>query len=221
MNANEKTATMKILAEGLAGNGLAEVVPGPEDAAAARLADLISPAAVDRMLADADRAGMALDGPGGLIGELTKAVIERALGAELDDHLGYVKGDPAGNGSGNSRNGSYGKTVTTTAGPVRIGVPRDRNSTFEPGIVPKGRRRLGQVDDMILSLYARGMTTRDIQAHLAEVYGAQVSPALVSRVTDVVHEEITSWQNRPAGRVLPDPLHRRAGDQGPRRRDGR
>jgi putative transposase len=102
VNANEKTATMKILAEGLAGNGLDEAVPGPEDAAAARLADLISPAAVDRMLADAEQAGMALDGPGGLIGELTKAVIERALGAELDDHLGYVKGDPAGNGSGNS-----------------------------------------------------------------------------------------------------------------------
>jgi hypothetical protein len=91
-----------------------------------------------------------VDGAGGLIGQLTKTVLERALGAELDDHLGYVKGDPAGNGSGNSRNGSYGKTVTTTAGPVRIGVPRDRNSTFEPGIVPKGRRRLGQVDDMIL-----------------------------------------------------------------------
>jgi putative transposase len=126
-----------------------------------------------------------------------KAVIERALGAELDDHLWYVRGDPAGNGSGNSRNGSYGKTVTTTAGPVRIAVPRDRNSTFEPKIVPKGRRRLGQVDDMILSLYARGMTTRDIQAHLAEVYGADVSPALVSRVTDVVAEEITAWQTRP------------------------
>ena len=89
-------------------------------------------------------------GAEGLLSQLTKTVLERALGAELDDHLGYVKGDPAGNGSGNSRNGSYGKTVTTAAGPVRIGVPRDRNGTFEPKIVPKGQRRLGQVDDMIL-----------------------------------------------------------------------
>jgi putative transposase len=162
-----------------------------------RLAELVSPDAVDRMLADAESAGVSIDGPDGLLGQLTRTVLERALGAELDDHLGYVKGDPAGNGSGNSRNRSYGKTVTTTAGPVRIAVPRDRNSTFEPVIVPKGRRRIGQVDDMILSLYARGMTTRDIQAHLAEVYGAEVSPALVSRVTDVVAEEITAWQTRP------------------------
>jgi len=166
-------------------------------AAEKRLADLVSPGAIDRMLGDAEAAGMALDGPGGLLAQMNKAVIERALGAELDDHLGYAKGDPAGNGSGNSRNGSYGKTVTTMAGPVRIAVPRDRNSTFEPKIVTKGQRRLGQVDDMILSLYARGMTTRDIQAHLAEVYGADVSPALISKVTDVVAEEITAWQTRP------------------------
>ena len=87
--------------------------------------------------------------------------------------------------------------MTTTAGQVRIEVPRDRSSTFEPVIVPKGQRRIGQADDMILSLYARGMTTRDIQAHLAEVYGAEVSPALISRVTGVVAEEITAWQTRP------------------------
>jgi putative transposase len=166
-------------------------------AAEKRLAELVSPEAVDRMLGDAEAAGIAVDGPGGLLGQITKAVLERALGAELDDHLGYVRGDPAGNGSGNSRNGFHGKTVTTTAGPVQLQVPRDRNSTFAPVIVPKGQRRLGQVDDMILSLYARGMTTRDIQAHLAEVYGAAVSPALISKVTDVVAEEITAWQTRP------------------------
>ena len=170
---------------------------GESLAAEKRLAGLVSPQAIDRMLGDAAAAGMALDGPGGLLAQMNKAVLERALGAELDDHLGYVRGDPAGNGSGNSRNGSYGKTVTTTAGPVRIAVPRDRNGSFEPVIVPKGQRRLGQVDDMILSLYARGMTTRDIQAHLAEVYGAQVSPALISNVTDVVAEEIIAWQTRP------------------------
>jgi putative transposase len=171
--------------------------------AAARLAGLVSPEAVDRMLADAEAAGMPVDGAGGLLSQLTRTVLERALGAELDDHLGYVKGDPAGNGSGNSRNGSYGKTVTTAAGPVRIAVPRDRNASFEPKIVPKGRRRLGQVDDMILSLYARGLTTRDIQAHLAEVYGTEVSPALISAVTDVVAEEITAWQTRPLDPVYP------------------
>ena len=168
-----------------------------ELAAEKRLAEMVSPEAVDRMLADAETAGLAIDGPGGLLSQLTRAVLERALGAELDDHLGYAKGDPAGNGSGNSRNGYYGKTITTAHGPVRIGVPRDRNGEFEPVIVPKGQRRLPQVDDMILSLYARGMTTRDIQAHLAEVYGAEVSPGLISRVTDVVQEEITLWQNRP------------------------
>jgi putative transposase len=189
---------VKMIAEDLAADDGPE--PGPEERAAARLADLVSPEAVDRMLADADEAGVSAEG---LLSQLTKTVLERALGAELDDHLGYVKGDPAGSGSGNSRNGSYGKTVTTAAGPVRIGVPRDRNGSFEPKIVPKGQRRLGQVDDMILSLYARGMTTRDIQAHLAEVYGAEVSPALISNVTSVVAEEITAWQTRPLDAVYP------------------
>jgi putative transposase len=111
--------------------------------------------------------------------------------------LGYVKGDPAGNGTGSSRNGSYGKTVTTTSGPSRFSVPRERKFEFEPQIVAKGQRRAAQVDDVILSLYACGMTTRDIQAHLAEIYGAEVSPALVSTVTDVVTDEITEWQSRP------------------------
>lgn len=159
---------------------------------------MASDEAVDRMIADAQEAGIPLlDGPDGLISQLTAKVIERALGAEMDGHLGYVKGDPAGNGSGNSRNGCYGKTVTTTAGPVRVSVPRDRNSTFEPQLVVKGQRRIGQAGDMVLSLYARGMTTRDIQAHLAEIYGADVSPGLISRVTDVVADEIAGWQARP------------------------
>jgi putative transposase len=174
--------------------------PAGEREAALRLAGLVSPQAVDRMLAEADAAGMSAEG---LLQQLTATVLERALGAELDDHLGYVKGDPAGNGSGNSRNGHYGKTVTTAAGPVRITVPRDRDGSFEPKIVPKRQRRLAQVDDMILSLYARGMTTRDIQAHLAEVYGTEVSPALISNVTDVVAEEITAWQTRPLDAVYP------------------
>jgi putative transposase len=193
----ENAAVVETAADGVPAEGL---VPAAEEGAAARLAELVSPEAVDRMLADADAAGVPAEG---LLAQLSKVVLERALGAELDDHLGYVRGDPAGAGSGNSRNGHYGKTVTTAAGPVRIQVPRDRNATFEPKIVSKGQRRLTQVDDMILSLYARGMTTRDIHAHLAEVYGAQVSPALISKVTDVVAEEITAWRTRPLDAVYP------------------
>ncbi|MGV2386359.1 MAG UNVERIFIED_CONTAM: IS256 family transposase, partial [Thermobifida fusca] len=161
------------------------------------MAALVSPEAIDRILADAEASDTPLDGANGLLNQMTKAFLERALGGEMDDHLGYAKGDPAGRGSPNSRNGSYPKTVTTNSGPVRINVPRDRNGEFEPKIVPKGQRRLGQINDMILSLYARGMTTRDIRAHLEEVYGAKVSPELVSRVTDVVGEEIADWQHRP------------------------
>jgi Transposase, Mutator family len=108
------------------GDPAQEEVEGAAAEAAGRLAELVSPAAVDKMLADAEAAGMPLDGAGGLLSRLTRTVLERALGAELDDHLGYVRGDPAGNGSGNSRNGFYGKTVTTAAGPVRLAVPRDR-----------------------------------------------------------------------------------------------
>jgi putative transposase len=198
VSTEEAEKVQEIVAEGVAREGLQEMVLTAEESAAKRLADFVSDAAIDRMIADAQDSGIPLlDGPGGLIGQLTARVIERALGAEMDEHLGYVQGDPAGNGSGNSRNGSYGKTVTTTSGPVRLSVPRDRKSEFEPQIVAKGQRRVGAVDDMILSLYSRGMTTRDIHAHLAEVYGAEVSPALVSAVTDVVSDEITEWQNRP------------------------
>ncbi len=196
MSKEELEKVQAVIAEGVAREGLQDVIAPPEQAAASgpaefsypydgggplhdeklyypedeagyRLSQPASDVAIDRMIADAQVAGVSLlEGPDGLLNQITRKVIERALGAELDDHLGYARGDPAGNGSGNSRNGSTGKTVTTTAGPVRLAVPRDRNSTFEPVIVPKRARRLGQVDDMILSLYARGMTTRDIQAHL-------------------------------------------------------
>ena len=146
---------------------------------------------------------MGLDGAQGLFSRMTKAVLERALQLEMADHLGYEKGDPTGHGSGNSRNGSNIKHVITNSGPVQLNVPRDRAGTFEPKIVPKRTRRLGSVDDMILSLYARGMTTRDIKEHLAEVYGADVSPGLISNVTDVVSDEITQWQTRPLDAVYP------------------
>lgn len=155
------------------------------------------------MLADAEASGTPIDGPDGLLAQITKSVLERALDVEIADHLGYEHGDPAGNGSGNSRNGHGRKTVLTTAGPVDLEVPRDRNGTFDPVIVPKRKRRLGQVEDMILSLYARGMSTRDITEHLAEVYGASVSAATVSRVTEVVADEIAAWQSRPVDPVYP------------------
>ena len=119
------------------------------------------------------------------------------------DHLGYDAGDPAGRGSGNSRNGKSVKTVSTRNGPVEIEVPRDRNGSFEPTIVPKRARRIGNLDDMILSLHSRDMTTRDIEAHLREIYGANPSRELISNITDVVADEIKAWQSRPLDEIYP------------------
>src|SRR5438477_8794532 len=130
-----------------------------------------------------------LTGADGLFKQLKKALIERALGAELSDHLGYEKGDPAGRGSGNSRNGTSAKTILTEDGEIDIAVPRDRAGSFEPLLIAKGQTRFGGFDDKILSLYARGMTVREIQGHLSELYGAEVSPDLISRVTDAVLDE--------------------------------
>lgn len=167
------------------------------EGASQRLAGLVSPETMDRLLADAEASGTPLDGPEGLLNQMSKAMIERALGAEMDAHLGYAKHERSGPGSGNSRNGSSEKSLATSNGTVRIAVPRDRNAEFTPKIVKKHQRRLGQIDDMILSLYSKGMTTRDIQAHLRDVYGAEASPELISTVTEVVNEEIKTWQHRP------------------------
>jgi putative transposase len=142
-------------------------------------------------------------GDDGLFRQLKKALLERALGAELSEHLGYEKGDPTGRGTGNSRNGYSDKTVLTEDGEIDLAVPRDRNGTFEPLIVPKGERRLDGFDDRIISLYARGMTVREIQGHLQELYGVEVSPDLISRVTDAVLEEVREWQHRPLDAVYP------------------
>ena len=177
--------------------------PVGQETAEQRLAALMSPEAMDALLADAEAAGISVDGPDGLIQQMIKAVLERALDVEMADHLGYDRGDAAGAGSGNSRNGFTSKTVITTAGQARIDVPRDRNASFEPKIVPKRTRRLGGTTDMILSLYARGMTTRDIKAHLAEVYGIDVSHETVAKVTEVVVDEIRAWQSRPVDEVFP------------------
>ena len=162
----------------------------------------LRPELLDELLADYETPEDLL-GDDGLFKQLKKALLERALGAELTDHLGYEKGDPAGRGSGNSRNGHSGKTVLTEDGAVELAVPRDRNGSFEPAIVPKGERRLDGFDDRILSLYARGMTVREIQAHLHELYRVEVSPDLISRVTDAVLEEVREWQNRPLDAVYP------------------
>lgn len=142
-------------------------------------------------------------GEGGLLKQLTKAVLERAMQAELTEHLGYEPHDSAGDNSGNSRNGKSKKTLKGDFGELPIEVPRDRDSSFEPKIVPKGQTRFDGFDDKILSLYARGMTTREIQAHLEEIYQVEVSPALISSVTDAVIEEVKVWQNRPLDALYP------------------
>jgi transposase-like protein len=142
--------------------------------------------------------GLSLTGPDGLLKQLTKTVIETALNEEITEHLGYEKHDPAGAGTGNIRNGSRGKTVLTDAsGPVEIDVPRDRAGTFEPQIVKKRQRRLNGVDEIVLSLYAKGLTTGEISAHFAEIYGASVSKETISRITDKVLEEMNDWAHRP------------------------
>lgn len=189
-----------------------------EKSAARRLAETFSAETLDSLIKDAVKSGTTIDGADGLLNELTKAVLERALATEMTHHLGYEAGDPAGRGTGNSRNGFTPKTVTTVNGPVDITVPRDRNGSFEPAIVPKKTRRLANINSVVLSLYSRGMTTRDIEAHLGEVYGAAVSRELISNVTEVVLEEITAWQARPLDEVYPilyiDGLRLRIKDNG-------
>jgi putative transposase len=142
-------------------------------------------------------------GENGLLKELTKAVLERALKAELTEHLGYEKHDPAGQGSGNSRNGKSRKQLKGDFGELELETPRDRAGTFEPKIVAKGQTRFTGFDDKILSMYSRGMTTREIQSHLEEIYGVEVSPALISTVTDAVVDEVKSWQSRPLESLYP------------------
>jgi transposase-like protein len=165
-------------------------VPSPELDAAKELVRL------------AKEQGLALTGPDGLLKALTKTVLETALNEELTEHLGYDKHDPAGMGSGNIRNGTRPKTVLTdTTGPVQIEVPRDRAGTFEPQIVRKRQRRLTGVDEMVLSLYAKGLTTGEISAHFAEIYGASVSKETISRITDKVIDEMNDWSHRPLDEV--------------------
>jgi putative transposase len=157
---------------------------------------------LDKLLADY-KGPEDLIGEQGLLNQLTKALIERAMQAELTHHLGYEKHDPAGRGSGNARNGTSRKTIQGNFGSAEIEVPRDRNGSFQPQIVPPHERRFTGFDDKILSLYARGMTTREIQGHLQEVYGVEVSPSLISAVTEAVIEEVKAWQMRPIEPLYP------------------
>jgi transposase-like protein len=168
--------------------------------------DLLGDEVLDALLErskDTD-GGLRLTGEGSMLGDLIKAVLERALEGELSAHLGYEKHDPSGNNSGNSRNGAARKTVQTGIGPVHLSVPRDRAGSFEPVLVPKRAGRVsGGLDDMIISLYAHGMTVRDILHHLNQVYGTELSPEQVSAITDGVLEEVRAWQNRVLDPVWP------------------
>ena len=142
-------------------------------------------------------------GENGLLKQLTKALLERALNAELTEHVGYDKHDPAGYNSGNSRNGATKKKLKGDFGEIELETPRDRNGSFEPAIVSKGQTRFSGFDDKIISMYSRGMTTREIEGHLKEMYGVDVSPGLISHVTEAVMEEVKAWQSRPLDEVYP------------------
>ncbi len=160
-------------------------------------------ALLDELLKDFKGNAKDLLGQHGLIKQITKRALESALEGEMTDHLGYEPNGPTGKNSGNSRNGRNRKTVKTAEGDVSIEVPRDRNGSFEPQIVRKRQRRLEGLDDKIIALYARGLTTREIQDELTEMYGTEVSPTLISNVTNSVLEDVQAWQARPLDRVYP------------------
>lgn len=161
-----------------------------------------SPELLDELLKDYQKPDDLL-GQDGLLQQLTKALVERALDGELTHHLGYAKHDAAGDNSGNSRNGTTPKTIRGKRGQVRIDVPRDRDASFEPHLVKKHQTRFDGFDEKIISLYSRGMTQREIQGHLEEIYGVEVSPGMISTVTDAVLDEVRQWQARPLDAVYP------------------
>ena len=167
-----------------------------------RVKQLLPDEVVDELLADA-RGEEEIVGPGGLLSQLTKRLVERAMEVELTDHLGYEPHLEPPGGTGNARNGSTPKTLITEHGAVQIDTPRDRNGSFEPQIVRKRQRRFEGFDEKILALYSRGLSTRDIEAHLAEVYGVKVGRDLISRVTDAVMDDARAWQSRPLEDVYP------------------
>lgn len=159
-----------------------------------------------------------LIGENGLLKQLTKALVERALDAEMEAHLGHAKNEAVTNPTGNTRNGKSRKTLKGEFGELPLEIPRDRNGSFEPQLIPKHQTRWSGFDDKILSLYARGMTVREIQAHLEEMYGTEVSPTLISSVTDAVADEVKAWQSRPLDALYPivylDCIHVKVRDAG-------
>jgi hypothetical protein len=181
------------LAEGHAMQDTAKMTREPDSGKPAPR-PLVGEELADQLLGKAQAEGVELLGPDGLLSQVTKAVLERALAEEMTGHLGYEKHDPAGRGSGNSRNGTTPKTVLTDVGAVDLAVPRDRNGTFEPQIVHTGQTRLDGFNERIIALYARGITTRDIRARLREIYGVEVSPDLISR------SPTPCWTSWPSGR---------------------
>src|SRR3954449_4482076 len=174
-----------------------------EPVAAANEEEVDQEQLAQQLLAQAKEQGVELVGPDGLLNQLTKRVLETALEEEMADHLGYDKHDPVGRNRGNSRNGTRAKTVLTEIGPVEIEVPRDTDSSFDPQIVKKRQRRLTGIDEIVLSLTAKGLTTGEVAAHFADVYGATVSKDTISRITDKVVGEMTEWCNRPLESVYP------------------
>jgi putative transposase len=164
---------------------------------------LLDDQVLDEAVAALRANGGKLTGPGGVLPDLIRKVLERGLAAELDEHLGYRRHEAAGRGSGNSRNGATPKTVDTEVGPVTVAVPRDRAGTFTPMLLPKHERSLGGFSDIIISLYAGGMTVRDIAAHLHRAYGTDLSPDTISTITDSVLAEVAGWQQRPLDEVYP------------------
>lgn len=185
-----------------AGSAFGPAAPGPVSAREV-INEMVAAGLLDGVMAKVATGQLALDGPGGFLPEMLKATLERGLAVELDDHLGYERGDPAGRGSPNSRNGTTPKTVASTVGDVPLAVPRDRAGTFAPALVPKGSRRLDGLDGMIISLYAGGMTVRDIEAHLARTIGTEISRETISKITDQILEEVRAWQSRPLEEIYP------------------
>jgi len=165
--------------------------------------ELAASGVLDSLFEEIDAGKLQLSGAGGLIPELIKGVLERGLQAGMANHLGYEKGDPAAGMFENHRNGVSEETVLTEAGDVPLNVPRDRQGTFTPRLVPKGQRRLGGLDEMIVSLYAGGMTIRDIQHHLASTIGTELSHETISKITDEILDEVLAWQNRPLEALYP------------------
>jgi transposase-like protein len=176
--------------------------------------ELLPDEVVDELLAGA-RGEEEIVGPGGLLSQLTKRLVERAMEVELTDHLGYEPHLEPPGGAGNARNGSTPKTLITEHGPVAIDTPRDRNGTFEPRIVRKRQRRFEGFDEKILALYSRGLSTRDIEAHLAEIYGVKVGRDLISRVTDAVNGGRPGVAEQAAGGRLPGRVPRLHGAEDP------